>query len=92
MSKKAKRRWLQLFGFLTGLLFGYFRAQQIQSLFPVLGISVGIGYFLLSKTASDKDKDLDDIAWFIPLQMIMYFIIGGALSSSIVLAIELYTN
>lgn len=92
MSKKAKRRWLQLFGCLTGLLFGLLRAQQIQSLFPVLGISVGIGYFILSKTASDSDKELDDIAWFIPVQMVMYFIIGGAISSSIVLAIELYSN
>lgn len=92
MSKKAKRRWLQLFGFIIGLLFGTFRPGQIQSLFPVLGISVGIGYFILSKVASDDEKELDDVAWFIPLQMIMYFIIGGAVSSSIILAIELYSN
>ncbi|MCC5896152.1 MAG: hypothetical protein JJU16_11890 [Alkalibacterium sp.] len=92
MSKKAKRRWLQLFGFVTGLVFGTLRPDQIQSLFPVLGITVGIGYFISAKVASDNEKELDEIAWFIPLQMIMYFIIGGAVSSSIVLAIELYSN
>lgn len=92
MSKKAKRRWLQLFGCLVGLLFGFMRPAQIQQLFPVLGISVGIGYFILSRVASDDEKDFDDIGWFIPLQMIMYFIIGGAVSSSIILAIELYSS
>lgn len=92
MSKKAKRRWLQLFGCLVGLLFGTFRPVQVQSLFPVLGISVGVAYFILSKVSSDNDKALDDIYWFVPVQMVMYFIIGGAVSSSIILAIELYSN
>lgn len=91
MSKKTKRRWLQLFGFIIGLLFGLLRPDQIQQLFPILGIGVGIGYFISSRVASDNDKHLDDLPWFIPLQMIMYFIIGGAISSSIVLAIELFS-
>lgn len=91
MSKKTKRRWLQLFGFLVGLLFGLLRPDQIQQLFPILGIGVGIGYFISYRVISEEEKHLDDLSWFIPLQMIMYFIIGGAISSSIVLAIELFS-
>lgn len=92
MSKKAKRRGLQFFGFLVGLLFGVIRPDQMQGLFPILGISVGIGYFISSRMAADSDKELDDIAWFIPLQMIMYFIIGGAVSSTIILALEIFSS
>lgn len=91
MSQKIKRRWLQLFGFLVGLLFGLVRPDQIQQLFPIFGIGVGIGYFISSRVTSEEEKHLDDLSWFIPLQMIMYFIIGGAISSSIVLAIELFS-
>jgi len=91
VSKKTKRWWLQLFGFLIGLLLGLLRPDQIQQLFPILGIGVGIGYFISSRVTSEEEKHLDDLSWFIPLQMIMYFIIGGAISSSIVLAIELFS-
>ncbi len=90
MISKSKRRLLQLLGFIIGLLFGLWRPQQVQLMLPVLGISVGIGYFLLSKVTTNKHKDLSEIRWFIPIQMIMYFIIGGAIGSSIYLYMELY--
>lgn len=90
MISKSKRRLLQLLGFIIGLLFGLWRPQQVQLMLPVLGISVGIGYFLLSKVTTSKHKDLSEIRWFIPIQMIMYFIIGGAIGSSIYLYMELY--
>ncbi|MFL2075387.1 hypothetical protein [Marinilactibacillus psychrotolerans] len=90
MISKSKRRLLQLLGFIIGLLFGLWRPQQVQLMLPVLGISVGIGYFLLSKVTINKHKDLSEIRWFIPIQMIMYFIIGGAIGSSIYLYMELY--
>lgn len=92
MSRKTKRRLLQLVGLLTGLIFGLVRPQQIQQMYPILGIGVGIGYFILIGIASDKERSLDDVSWFIPVQMLMYFVIGGAVSSTIVLMIELYTN
>lgn len=92
MTKKTKRRLLQLFGFIIGLIFGSINPTQIQQMFPALGITVGIGYFITSRVADDKDKSLDDLAWFPLLQMIMYFIIGGAISSSLLLAMEIYSN
>lgn len=92
MSKKLKRRLLQLFGFIIGLIFGSINPTQIQQMFPALGITVGIGYFITSRVADDKNKSLDDLAWFPLLQMIMYFIIGGAVSSSLLLAMEIYSN
>ncbi|OJF93061.1 hypothetical protein [Alkalibacterium sp. 20] len=89
MSQKSKRRLLQLFGFIIGLLFGYFRRSQMQALLPVLAIGVGIGYFIFSTIISDKEKSVDDVGWFPFVQMIMYFIIGGVLSSNVLLALEL---
>lgn len=87
MSTKTKRRLLQLVGFLIGLVFGWYRPLQVQTMLPVLGIGVGIGYFVLSRSL-DKEQALADIPWFIPLQMVMYFIIGGAITSSLTLALE----
>lgn len=87
MSAKTKRRLLQLLGFIIGLIFGWYRPMQVQSILPLLGIGVGIGYFILSRSL-DNERKLADIPWFIPLQMVMYFIIGGALTSSITIALE----
>lgn len=87
MSAKTKRRLLQLLGFIIGLIFGWYRPLQVQSMLPLLGIGVGIGYFILSRSL-DKERKLADIPWLTPLQMVMYFIIGGALTSSITIALE----
>lgn len=87
MSTKTKRRLLQLAGFLIGLVFGWYRPLQVQSMLPTLGIGVGIGYFILSRSL-DKERNLSDIPWYVPLQMVMYFIIGGAMTSSLTLALE----
>lgn len=90
MSSKWKRISLQLLGFVIGTIFGLWRPQQVQSMLPILGITVGIGYFLLSRATMEKDKSLNDIKWFIPIQMIMYFVIGGAIGSSVYLYMEIY--
>ena len=92
MSEKKKRRLFQLVGFLIGLAFGWIRPSQMQSMLPILGIGVGVGYFIFSQTVTDSERSISDISWFIPLQMVMYFIIGGAITSSLYLVIELYTN
>ncbi|WP_208559223.1 hypothetical protein [Marinilactibacillus kalidii] len=57
---------------------------------PILGIAVGIGYFLLTRVSTDKKADLTEIKWFVPIQMIMYFVIGGAVGSSVHLYMELF--
>lgn len=89
MTAKKKRRILQLIGFILGLLYGYFRPSSMQSLLPVLGIGVGISYFLFSSRISDENKSLDDSFMFPLVQMFMYFLIGGALTSTVLLALEM---
>lgn len=89
MSPKTKRRILQLFGFIIGLNFGYFRPSHMQSLLPILAIGVGISYFIYTSKLSDEETSIEDIPWFPLVQMLMYFLIGGVLSSSILLALEM---
>jgi len=90
VSSKNKRRLLQLLGFVTGVLFGLWRPTQIQTMLPILGITVGIGYFFLSRNTIESKKELSDIKCFIPIQMIMYFLIGGVIGSTIILYTQLY--
>ncbi|WP_368645235.1 hypothetical protein AB4027_10060 [Alkalibacterium putridalgicola] len=88
MSPKTMRRTLQSIGFITGLIFGYFRPSHMQDLLPVLAIGVGISYFIYSSMQSEDDSD-EEVVWFPFVQMMMYFLIGGVLSSSILLALEM---
>lgn len=89
MSPKTMRRTLQFIGFITGLIFGYFRPSHMQDLLPVLAIGVGISYFIYSSMQLDDDDSDREVAWFPFVQMMMYFLIGGVLSSSILLALEM---
>lgn len=92
MSEKWKRRLYQLFAFITGLLFGLWRPQATQNMLYFLGITVGIGYFILLRITTENDRELEDISWFLLIQMLMYFLIGGALSSSILLTLQIFQN
>lgn len=92
MSTKWKRRLYQLFAFVFGIFFGLWRPQSTQNMLPLLGIIVGIGYFFLSRITSEKGRELEDIRWFLLIQMLMYFLIGGALSSSILLTLHIIRN
>lgn len=89
MSKKWKRLLYQLLGFVVGIIFGLLRPESTQPMLPLIGIVVGIGYFFILRITSEQEKELDDVSWFILIQMLMYFLIGSALSSSIILAMEL---
>lgn len=92
MSTKWKRRLYQLSSFLFGIVFGLWKPQLTQNMLPLLGIIVGIGYFFLSRITSERGKELDDIHWFLLIQMLMYFLIGGALSSTILLTFHMIQN
>lgn len=89
MSKKWKRRLLQLFGFIIGMILGAWRAETIHSVFPIIGISIGIGYFFLLRQPTQNGKEIEDIPWFTLLQMFTYFLIGAALSSGILLTLSI---
>jgi len=84
LSKKWKRRLYQLLALIIGLTFGYFDPITTQRLLPLLGISVGIGYLLISQSY----KDFETSGWFLLIQMFMYFLIGGAISSTITFSMQ----
>lgn len=88
MSTKKKRRILQLIGLTFGLIFGYLRPLNMQSLLPFLGVGVGISYFILTSTFSDEETAIDDVTWFPLVQLFMYFLIGGALTSTVLLTLR----
>lgn len=89
MSEKWQRRSIQTFAFLVGLLFGLFRPDDTQTVLPVIGIVVGIGYFFVARITTQQDKELEDIPWFLFIQMLMYFLIGSAITSTILLALQM---
>lgn len=97
MTNKIKRYSLLLFAALTGLVVGYIRPEVSQSLLSVIGIIVGIGYFLLSKredpaksTQNKKPDSNSQIDWYLLLQMLLYFIVGAAIGVTIVYIVILY--
>jgi len=85
LSQKWKRRLYQFLTFTIGLIFGYFDPTTTQRLLPLLGIIVGLGYLFLSQS----NKDFEKSGWFLLIQMFMYFLIGGALTSTITLSMQL---
>lgn len=94
MTNKIKRYSLLVFAALTGLVVGYIRPEVSQSLLSVVGIIVGIGFFVLSKrdeaTQKKKTKPTNEIDWFLLLQMLLYFIVGAAIGVTIFYIIVLY--
>lgn len=88
MSAKWNRRALQLFGFLIGALFGLWRPETTQSILPIIGIGVGISYFFLSRQLNEE-KEVEEIPGFLLVQLFMYFLLGSALTSTILLAIQM---
>lgn len=94
MTNKFKRYGLLLFATLTGLVVGYFRPEVSQSLLSVVGIIVGIGFFILSKrdesAQNKKTKSASEIDWYLLLQMLLYFIVGAAIGVTIFYIIVLY--
>lgn len=97
MKNKIGRYSLLLFAALTGLVIGYLRPEVSQSLLSVVGIIVGIGFFILSKrdesakSTSNKKKDsVNKMDWYLLLQMLLYFIVGAAIGVTIFYMIVLY--
>lgn len=97
MTNKIKRYGLLLFATLTGLVVGYFRPEVSQSLLSVIGIIVGIGFFILTKrnettqsSQNKKSKPANQLDWYLLLQMLLYFIVGAAISVTLVYVIALY--
>lgn len=87
MNSKWKKYGLWLFAFLLGSVGGFLRPDVTQSTLSPLGIIVGLGFLFYSRNNANKKDTTSIIDWFIILQMLLYFIIGAALSMTIALFI-----
>lgn len=87
MPSKWIRRLLLVFAAVIGFFFGLARPETTQSMLSVIGIAAGLGYFILSRSTEDGEKDSSSETtfnrWFLVIQMLLYFIIGGAIGSMI---------
>lgn len=86
MNNKWKKYGLCFFAFIVGLAAGYLRPEATQPMLSVVGIIAGLGFLFTSRSSTtDKKESTSRVDWFILIQMLMYFIIGAALSMSIAL-------
>lgn len=85
MNSKWKKYGLWLFAFLIGSVAGFLRPEVTQSMLSPLGIIVGLGFLFYSRSNANKKDTPSSIDWFIILQMLLYFIVGAALSMTIAL-------
>jgi len=80
---------LQTFALGLGLILGFLFPVAINNMFPVLGITAGIGYFFVARRTFNKQKQLTDSRAYIIVTMLFKFIVGGAITSSILLFIDM---
>lgn len=94
MVAKTRNRMINLIGIIIGGALGYFYPYFVQGFLPVIGIGVGIFYFLASNSVNknpDKETvtDFNAYTWYSILKFFMGILIGGAITSTIVLTIDI---
>lgn len=94
MNIITKNRILSIIGGIIGGIFGYFYPMIVQGYLPVLGIGIGIFYFFASNSVNknpEKERvtDFSDYTWYSILRIMMGLLVGGAITSTIVLTADL---
>lgn len=94
MDIKKRNQLLSLAGGVVGAIVGYFYPMLVQGYLPILGIAVGIFYFFGSNSVNknpDKKKitDFNNYTWYAILRTLMGFLVGSALTSTIVLTADI---
>lgn len=94
MDVKRRNQLLSFTGGIVGAIVGYFYPMLVQGYLPILGIGVGIFYFFGANSVNknpDKKKvtDFSDYTWYIILRIVMGFLVGSAITSTIVLTIDI---
>lgn len=91
MMKNKWFRWsLQTLAFFFGIALGILRPIATQQMLSFVGIIVGLGYFFFSRrdqTASEnaqKRNQKEPFDWFLLIQMLLAFIVGGAVGSTLI--------
>ncbi|WP_027108286.1 hypothetical protein [Lacticigenium naphthae] len=83
MISKKMKFGLLIFAFIIGGVLGFIYPTVMQGITSPIGIGVGLGYFFLSRREqkSKGKKVVTESKGFVIIQMLLAFIIGGAIIS-----------
>lgn len=95
MSKKNINHMVNLLGMLIGGILAYFRPMFFQNYLPLIGIGVGLFYFFSTNSVNKnpnakKITDYNGYLWYTFYKLIIGFLIGGTVVSTIVLSIDVF--
>lgn len=90
MEAKTRNIVMSVIGGVVGSIVGYFYPELSQTILPVIGLGSGIFYFFGANSVNknpDKKKvtDFSEYTWFGILRIIMGFLVGSAVVSTIIL-------
>lgn len=93
MSKKNINRAVNLLGMVIGGTLAYFRPMFFQNYLPIIGIGIGLFYFFSTNSVNknpnvERITDYNGYLWFTFYKLIIGFLIGGTVVSTIVLSID----
>lgn len=95
MKKKTFNRVINLIGILIGATLAYFNPMFFQIYLPVIGIGLGLFYFFSTNSvnknpAAKKVTDFQEYTWYSIYKLILGFLVGGAIVSTIILTIDAF--
>jgi uncharacterized membrane protein YfcA len=88
MEPHKRNRLFSLLSGGFGALVGYFYPLLVQGYLPLIGLAIGLLYFSGSHSANQKPQqkkvtDFSSYTWDFILKILMGFLIGAALTSSL---------
>src|SRR5690625_4397499 len=94
MDIKKRNQLLSLAGGIVGAIVGYFYPMLVQWYLSILGIGVGIfyffgAYFVNKNTDKKKVSDFNEYTWYAILRVVMGFLVGSSITSTIVLTVDI---
>lgn len=94
MTSKKRNQIINVFGGLIGAVLGYFYPVFFQENLPWLAIGSALFYFFASHSVNkdpEKEKitDFNPYTWYSFVRFLYGFLVGGAITSTILLVNEL---
>lgn len=93
MNRKRMNQLFNIIGLLVGAVLGYFRPMFFQNYLPIMGIVLGLFYFFSTNSVNKNPNkkritDYNGYLWYSFYKVMIGFLIGGTLLSTIVLSID----
>ncbi len=88
MEPHKRNRLFRLLSGGLGAIVGYFYPLLIQEYLPLIGLTIGLFYFfgnqsINQKSEQKKGTDFSSYRWHFIIKILMGFLIGAALTSSL---------